>query len=240
MNAGPDVERLISDWLTEEAPDRAPDRILASTRQAIDHTSQRRFAAAWRDTMTISFARLAVVAAVFALAVVGAGLLGRASANVGINPTPVPSLQAPATHPSSASPEASASPTLAEYRTARDAICTSYVQQSQPINAAIAGVEDPKLTPAQRLPHIQALDQFVALGQAMISDLRDLDVPPDLTAEHAANIARYEDTLAVIAKEAELFRKGDLAGAAAVDQATAPISGLIGDYERKYGLADCL
>jgi hypothetical protein len=240
MNAGPDVERLISDWLTEDAPAHAPDRILDGAARTIDRTKQRRLGAAWREPMNISMSRLAAAAVFILLAVVGAGLLGRASANVGISPSSVPSSQAPATQPPSASPAALASVTLAEYRTARDAICTSYVQQGQPINAAIAGVEDPKLTPAQRLPHLQALDQFVALGRAMISDLRDLDVPPELAAEHAANIARYEDTLSVLANEAELFRKGDLAGAAAVDQAMAPISGLIGDYERKYGLVDCL
>ena len=30
LAAGPDVERLISDWLVEEAPERAPDRILGA------------------------------------------------------------------------------------------------------------------------------------------------------------------------------------------------------------------
>jgi hypothetical protein len=49
MNAGPDVERLIAGWLVEEAPGRAPDRILESVGRVIDRTNQRRFGAAVRD-----------------------------------------------------------------------------------------------------------------------------------------------------------------------------------------------
>jgi hypothetical protein len=45
MNAGPDVERLLSDWLMEEAPARAPDRLLLVASDRLDHTRQR---ARWR------------------------------------------------------------------------------------------------------------------------------------------------------------------------------------------------
>ena len=39
MNAGPDVERLLSDWLVEEAPRGAPDRIAPRPPATdIDHT----------------------------------------------------------------------------------------------------------------------------------------------------------------------------------------------------------
>ena len=48
MNAGPDVEPLLSDWLDEEAPARAPDRILLTAADRLDHTRQWRFGVTWR------------------------------------------------------------------------------------------------------------------------------------------------------------------------------------------------
>ena len=49
MNAGPDVERRVSDWLAEEVPTRAPDRILPAAFERTRHARQRRFGAAWRS-----------------------------------------------------------------------------------------------------------------------------------------------------------------------------------------------
>ena len=45
MNAGRDVERLIADWLAEEAAVRSPDRVLAEARRTVLTTPQRRLAA---------------------------------------------------------------------------------------------------------------------------------------------------------------------------------------------------
>jgi hypothetical protein len=79
MNAGRDVERLIANWLTEEAPGRAPDRVLATTGTLIDRTKQRHHAAlrdlriSWRPRTM--FDRLAV-AAVSAVLAIGALTLG--------------------------------------------------------------------------------------------------------------------------------------------------------------------
>ena len=61
MNAGHDVERLISDWLASEAPVRAPDRVLESAGNVIDRTKQRRFAAAWRERFMQLTLRRAVI-----------------------------------------------------------------------------------------------------------------------------------------------------------------------------------
>ena len=108
MNAGPDVERLISDWLTEEAPAHAPDRILDAAARTIDRTKQRRLVAAWRDTMTISLGRLAAAAAVVLAAIVGAGLLGRASVSVA---APATSTQAVGSPSPVISPPPTPSPT---------------------------------------------------------------------------------------------------------------------------------
>jgi hypothetical protein len=79
MNAGRDVERLIANWLAEEAPGRAPDRVLAAAGTRIDRTNQRRYAALrdlpipWRPKTM--FERLAV-AAVVAVVAIGALTLG--------------------------------------------------------------------------------------------------------------------------------------------------------------------
>ena len=114
MNAGHDVERLIAGWLAEEAPGRAPDRILSSAGRVIDGTRQRRFVAAWRDS-TLFTTRGLVAAAVMGLVLVGGVLFylkGVPSGNVGASPSPSTSASpTPAPSPSP-SPSASEGPTL--------------------------------------------------------------------------------------------------------------------------------
>ena len=83
MNAGRDVERLIADWLVEESPGRAPDRILATAAHTIDRTKQRPLAAErglripWRLRTMNSLTRLAAIAVVAVVAVGGAVYLLR-------------------------------------------------------------------------------------------------------------------------------------------------------------------
>jgi hypothetical protein len=84
MNAGPDVERLIAGWLAEEAPGRAPDRILESAGRVIDRTNQRRFGVVvrdlrvpWRPRTMMDRLAVAAMAAVLVIGTVafGASLL---------------------------------------------------------------------------------------------------------------------------------------------------------------------
>ena len=106
MNAGPDVERLIASWLVEEAPARAPDRILDAAGRVIDRTNQRRFVAAWRLPDMSSASRM-VAAAVIVMAVgLGAFLaLSRPASGPGSSaspavtgtPSPQPSASGPLT-----------------------------------------------------------------------------------------------------------------------------------------------
>ena len=116
MNAGPDVERLISDWLVEEAPERAPDRILDEASRSIERTKQRRFGAVWREPMMLSTSRLVVATAIVIAAVVGAGWIGRSSAGVGnssttpVPPAPSGSRPAASAHPSPAPSSAAVAP----------------------------------------------------------------------------------------------------------------------------------
>jgi hypothetical protein len=91
MNAGRDVERLIADWLVEEAVAPAPDRVLDSARWAVMQTRQRRFGVALGDVMSLTIVRAAAVAAVLVLAIGGAlWALGPALSGPG-GPTPAPS-----------------------------------------------------------------------------------------------------------------------------------------------------
>ncbi len=100
MNAGPDVERLLSDWLDEEAPARAPDRILLTASDRLDHTRQWRFGVAWRFIpMNGNVLRVA------AAAVIGVLLLGGAAYLFGGGG---PDIGAPATPTTQPSPSASA------------------------------------------------------------------------------------------------------------------------------------
>ncbi len=84
MNAGPDVERRISDWLAEQTPTRAPDRILPATFERTRHARQRRFGAAWRSISMNRTWQLAT-AAVVGLLIIGLGavFIGGRQAGVG-------------------------------------------------------------------------------------------------------------------------------------------------------------
>ena len=229
MNAGRDVERLIAGWLDEEAAPLAPDRILDSARSSISRTGQRRLVVAWREPMYMSPLRLAGIAAVFAVAMVGAGWFGRTTApagGVGGEPSPTPSQIAPVV-------------TLESYREARDAICHRYVPEADALKAQLSGITDPGLAPSERAAKVDVLRQLAEQGDAFIAELAALDVPDALVREHAANLANYRDIMALIRRVGGLVTTGDLAGAAAVDAATDPVAGAIGAFERKYRLVDC-
>ena len=94
MNAGRDVERLIAGWLSEEAPGRAPDRILDAAGRVIDRTNQRRFVVAWRLPTMNPLARLAAVAVVAVVAVGGAlFILNESGPSIGNASPPPPSIE---------------------------------------------------------------------------------------------------------------------------------------------------
>ena len=77
MNAGPDVERLIADWLHEEAPGRAPDRVLEAAGRSIDRMHKRRSIAEWRLPQMNRFGlAIAAIATVVAVVVGGSYLFG--------------------------------------------------------------------------------------------------------------------------------------------------------------------
>jgi hypothetical protein len=109
MNANDSLERGIADVYNAEAPQRAPDWVLATALETIESTPQRRalIRSPWRfPDMNNTFAKMAIAAvAVVAIGFVGLNMLSsRGSSNVGVQPTATPS--------GSASPSPSPSPTL--------------------------------------------------------------------------------------------------------------------------------
>jgi len=95
MNTRRDSDHVIAAWLQDEAPDRAPERLLTASRDRIRMTHQRR---AWRPARRVptmnGALKLAIAAvAVVVVAVVGINLLPRQGGigGPGPSPTAVPS-----------------------------------------------------------------------------------------------------------------------------------------------------
>ena len=177
MNAGRDVERLISSWFADEAEVRAPDRVLESARQSIDRTAQRRFLAAWREPVNISMTRVTALAAVLVVALVGAAWIGRITApGVGVptvSPSPVATAQATA-----------ATTTLESYKLAHDEICMRYRGQQEPLKPLLDGLFDEELPEDERTLKAGVLRGYVNTAEAMVAELAGLLPPPEIAAEH--------------------------------------------------------
>jgi hypothetical protein len=228
MNAGRDVERLIADWLVEEAPTGAPDRILPAAGRTIDSTRQRRFGAAWREPMVVSTSRLVLAAAVVLAAVVGAGLIGRSTATSG---------RQPSTGPIVSSPEASGAADLEAYRTARNGICSAAM--SVLTSADVAGLFDPGVS-AERRSALNATAARVGNEVAKLPDLLAVLVPPpDLATQHQADVSRQRDVAALFELQVQLLGQRKLAEAQAVDTSANVVNELRSTYETRYGLTPC-
>jgi hypothetical protein len=229
MNAGRDVERVIAGWLEEEAAARAPDRVLGAARQSISRTGQRRLVVAWREPMYVSPLRLAGMAAVFAVAVVGAAWFGRMTASSGVGGTPI----------ATPTPTASAEATIAQYRAARNQICTRYAAELNPLKPQLNGIYDAATTAADRATKVQALTRIADRADEMIGELQALTVPAAVAADHNTQLARLQDTTSLIRQALARVAAGDLAGAQALDLATDPLSRNVEAFESKYQLAAC-
>jgi len=235
VNAGRDVERLISGWLAEEAPEHAPDRILAAAGRAIDRTTQRRWRAAWKEPTMSSTARWVAAAAVLVVAVAGAAWIGRSTAGVAAPaPTASPS---PAATPT-ASPSGSSAATLATYRAARDAYCTPANNQLITLNNQ-GGRLNPAGSAADRAAMIGILQQTVALGDDEVAHLTALEPPASMAVDHAADVVHHQDSLAILREVLALMQAGKVTEANAVAEATVTLSSSEQAYEARYGLAAC-
>lgn len=190
--------------------------------------------------MIISMGRLVAAAAIFLVAVVGAGLVGRASAPAGggdVRPSPIPS---PSASPSPIpSPSPSTGPTVASYRTAHNAMCATARATSPNLNNQLEGIYDPKLTKAQRAAKIAVLQQIVDFGESLRSQTAAIPAPPEMKSDIAAVLARSEDNQAILEQEIGLLKAGKLSEAQQVDILTDPINRMAEQFEQKYNLDPC-
>jgi hypothetical protein len=233
MNAGRDVEPLISGWLSEEAPEHAPDRILTSAGRIIDRTRQRRPGAAWKEPTMTSTARLLGAAAVLIVAVAGAAWIGRSTAGVG-GPSSTQSSASPAPTPTPSAPAV----TLESYRAARDAYCKPANTRLIALNAQ-GDKLDPAGSAADRVAMISILQQIIALGDEEIAHLSALDAPPEMAADHAIDIVHHQDSVALLREMLTLLEAGKVTEANAVSDATQAMSSADEAFEAKYSLAGC-
>lgn len=170
------------------------------------------------------------MAAMLVVAVIGGALIGRLTAPSGVG--------SPVTTPAqTATSERLVS--LEDYRTARNAICNASTPQVQTLIGQIDKIYDPTLTAAQRAPKVVALSTIASVAEQVVRDLDRLDVPTAIAADHAAQLAYYRSTIALIRQAVDAIGNGDLAGAQALDLATDPNSRAIEGFESKYGLAAC-
>lgn len=230
MSAGRDVERLISDWLSDEARDRSRDRVLVVVRQAVERTPQRRYAA-WRQPMYTSPFRLAAAAAVLLVVVVGAGAVGRLTAPpaVGNQPTLAPT-PAPSDDPDAA---------LVAYRVARNAICSGYAATLNPLKRELDGIHDPETSAADRAAKARTLLTIVTELEAMVAELDGLEAPEAIADGHDAYVTRYQDMNLFIRDMLARVNAGDLEGAAAVDDAINVLNGPMLAFEDDNSLVIC-
>jgi hypothetical protein len=230
MNAGRDVQQLIATWLDEEAPARAPDRILDVAAHRIDRTKQQRLPAAWREPMIISMGRLAAAAAIFLVAVVGAGWIGRVSAPAGGTAVPTPVTTSTPT----LSPH-----TFESYATARNDVCRGAAEQLNPLKPRFLGIWDGSITPAQRADWVAGLRQFASGYDDMLARLDQLNPPSDTAKDHAINLGQFRAETSMIRAVASDLEANLDAQAQGVDQATDPISSSIASWEQRMGLSPC-
>jgi hypothetical protein len=228
MSAGRDVEELISSWLVEEAASGAPDRVLESTRHVVIRTKQRRFAAIWRQEMFSPIRALAMTAALV-VALIGGAFVGRVTA-----PTD-PGAAAPSPGPS----VSAIGPSLAEYRTARSAICGNYVAQIGSVAGKSDGVFSAATAEADRPAKFQAMTQVVTLSEALAEELGALQAPPQLVAEHAANVSDLQAINSIYRNALRLVERGDFVGAHALDLATNPLFDKFRRFETRNSLVGC-
>ena len=232
MNAGRDVERMVSDWLVSEAAAGAPDRVLHETRRLVNSTGQRRFLAAWREPVYLSPLKLAAMAAALAVAVGGGFLIGRSTSSIG----PAAAGASPA--PTSAATTAPAA-TLESYRAARDEICIRYRPLINPLKLEVQDLYDPTLPASARATKTAALTTTANQLEALSSELAALVVPPELATEHRLNVSGYDGIVVLIRGALSKLAEGDIAGAAQLDASADAFNAGMAAFEMKYRLAIC-
>jgi hypothetical protein len=224
-------ERGARTWL-EEGPTRAPERAVMEALAQVETTPQERdLRVPWRMPVMTLPVRLAAVFLLVALAAGGAFFVAGALPDTSPTVTPVPAVASP-------SPDASADAMVA-YRSARNDICNAAVIERTPLVERYLKATDPAATEAERADGLTALREFVVIADRTAGQLASIDVPPEFVAEHATNLAQFQDITTLIREVVTLLEAGNLADAGAVDRATDGIGGQIEEWEARYRLFPC-
>jgi hypothetical protein len=128
---------------------------------------------------------------------------------------------------------------IEDYRAARNAICAKYKVQADPLKAKLSRIYDPELPAAERNIEIQALTDIATTAAAMAAELAALETPATLATEHALDVARWRQIVALIRQQVPLIQQGEYSAAEALDLATNPLSRAIEAFERSNVLARC-
>jgi|GEM_PF-5636711 len=232
MSDDPSFERNARAWL-ELGPTDAPDRVVEAALLEIDQTSQERdLRVPWRLPI-MSLATRSAAVAIVAVVALGAAL-------VFFRPSPAGSGSPTATPGATAAPSATAaSMTVAQFKFARDAICTQGVTAKTPLEVRYRKIFDKAASAAERADGIAALDAFISLSTQVTNQLAQLESPPSLVVAHAANVAQYRDIISILQHESELLHTGDLPAAEAVDITTNTVNKQISTWEAQYNFLDC-
>jgi hypothetical protein len=224
-------ERGARSWL-EEGPVRAPERAIEEALATIESTPQERdLRVPWRMPVMSVPVRLAAVALLVALAAGGTFFVAGALPDTSPTVTPVPAVASP-------SPDAAADP-MAWYRAARNDICNAAMIAKDPLAERYAKVTDPAASETERADALEALKELVVLNDGVADQLASIDVPPEFVAEHATNLAQFQDITTLIREVVALLEAGNLADAGAVDRATDPIGRQIEAWETQNRVFPC-
>ncbi len=227
----PGFDPRIADWL-ETDPDHAPAEVLRTVESALPSIPQRRaLRLPWRNLPMNKL--VPIGATILLLAALGAGAIAVGSRPSTTTPTPAPTVPAAV--------EASTSPgvTALGYIAARDKVCKAATARAEPVKARYEPLYDNEATAAQKDDAIAGVRDFVTLASQFTDELAALEAPPELVAEHAANVANYRDILILIRRSLALHDEGKTEEALAVDLATNGIARQMEAFEGRHGLTPC-
>ncbi len=226
-------ERDARAWL-EIGPTDAPDRVVQAALIEIDTTSQERdFGVPWRLPIMSMTSRLAAAAIVVVVAVGVAFVFFRPGASDVGSPSPSPQVTAAPT------PSEASSVTVAAFKSARDAICTTGTAQRDQLKPRMIRVYAETATEAERADGIAAIDEFIVMDGPLLDELAALEAPPSLHDGHVANVQQFRDQLTLVREISRRLHAGDFAGAQPIDETTDILVGEIQGWEQSYNFLAC-
>jgi hypothetical protein len=225
------LERAARSWI-DAGPTRAPERVIEGALLKVQTTGQEReLRIPWRLPAMLTPTRLAAAAVIGALVLGGAIIMSAGSKPNVVTPTP--SVEAsPSSGPSAQGP------TLATYKADRDGICGPATQQVVVLNEK-AALLDPTTRPGDTARMVVNLTQVVGVATDATDALALLRPPSFAATDHAADVTRHRDSIAILSRAIAKLQAGEVAAGLAMTDATEPISVLERAFEQKYGLAGC-